>query len=106
MIYQKIERVNEDKVANIIQRGDELSSLIKEWEDIIWPMEGTLESFMWRLKDEDATRVQNRIQRLIAKERNELAGVAMSPQELENTFSIVSKYNWQKKMQFLIKQIN
>lgn len=77
------EQVRENTVKNIIDRASELEDLILEWEEITWPFEGTLQEYLWRLKEEGAERIMNRIERLTAETRNSLAWVAVTPTELE-----------------------
>jgi len=76
-------KIRENKISLINKRTNELLDLISEWEDVVWPMEWTLEVFLWRLQEEEATAIENRIQALISKQRNEIAWVAMSDRELE-----------------------
>ena len=79
------ERVNEDKVRAVTERVNELKSLIEQAEknEKIWPMEWTFENWLGRFKDPDVQQIKNRIQRLVAKWRNEIAWVAMTDVEME-----------------------
>lgn len=89
--------IREDTVNTINQRADELLSLVNEAEGIVWPMDGTLEVFLGRIKDAWASKIQNRIQALVAKTRNELAWVAMSDNELELLWPLFPDITFRKE---------